>query len=75
MTGVMPIIFASSIVSIPATISMFTGHQNATSGFWGWSNGFNQFNWLYILVFGLLLVAFAYFYVAISSTLWKWRTT
>ena len=66
MTGVMPIIFASSIVSIPATISMFTGHQNATSGFWGWSNGFNQFNWLYILVFGLLLVAFAYFYVAIS---------
>ena len=66
MTGVMPIIFASSIISIPATIAMFAGKQNETIGFWGWAAGFNQYNWLYIVLFGLLLVAFAYFYVAIS---------
>ena len=66
MTGVMPIIFASSIVSIPATIAMFFGKSEETKGFWGWAINFNQRNWLYIVIFGLLLVAFAYFYVAIS---------
>ena len=66
MTGVMPIIFASSIVSIPATIAMFVGKSDTTTGFWGWANNFTQRNWLYILVFGLLMIAFAYFYVAIS---------
>lgn len=66
MTGVMPIIFASSIVSIPATIAMFFGKSGATKGFWHWAANFNQGNMLYILIFGLLLVAFAYFYIAIS---------
>ena len=66
MTGVMPIIFASSIISIPATIAMFAGKTNATSGFWHWATNFNQHNVIYIILFGLLLVAFAYFYVAIS---------
>ncbi len=66
MTGVMPIIFASSIVSIPATIAMFFGKTNATKGFWKWAANFNQSSWAYILIFGILLVAFAYFYIAIS---------
>lgn len=66
MTGVMPIIFASSIVSIPATIATFAGRTTSSGGFWGWMAGFNQYNLLYIVLFGLLLVAFAYFYIAIS---------
>lgn len=66
MTGVMPIIFASSIVSIPATIAIFAGKENSTNWFWKWAANFNQNNWVYILIFGLLLVAFAYFYIAIS---------
>ena len=66
MTGVMPIIFASSIVSIPATFAMFFGKTNSTKGFWGWANSFNQYHWAYILVFGILMICFAYFYIAIS---------
>ncbi len=66
MTGVMPIIFASSILSIPATLAMFLGKTNKTTGFWSWATNFNQYNWLYIILFALLLVAFAYFYIAIS---------
>lgn len=74
MSGVMPIIFANSIVALPATISQLF-LQNATTGFWGWVAGwFNPFvnNWFnyntvpYLLVFFVLLIAFAYFYVAIS---------
>ena len=34
MSGVMPIIFASSILSIPSTIEMFLG-ERAQEGFWG----------------------------------------
>ena len=35
MAGVMPIIFAQSIASLPATIAAFTGHSQDTTGFWG----------------------------------------
>ena len=67
MTGVMPIIFASSIVSIPATIAAFAGKTNATKGFWGFiANHFNQNSVLYTVLFLGLLLAFAYFYIAIS---------
>ena len=63
MAGVMPVIFASSIVSIPATIAAFLP-----------GTGFAKFveNWLgatspiYIIVFIALIVAFSYFYIAIS---------
>ncbi len=67
MTGVMPIIFASSIVSIPATIAAFVGKSNATKGFWGLiANHFVANTIPYTLVFLALLLAFAYFYIAIS---------
>ncbi len=63
MTGVMPIIFASSIVSIPATIASFF----PTSNFWNSVlDVFSYDTWLYILIEFILLVAFAYFYVSIS---------
>ena len=65
MTGVMPIIFASSIVSIPATITAFITNEE---------NGFKQFvesffsptTWPYLVVYLLLIIAFSYFYVMIS---------
>lgn len=63
MTGVMPIIFASSIVSIPATIGSFFPN----SKFWtGVTDAFNYNTWLYVIIELILLIAFAYFYVAIS---------
>ena len=64
MTGVMPIIFASSIVSVPATIATFFDEKN----------GFRVFvekwlgpqSWIYVILYIVLIVAFAYFYILIS---------
>ena len=64
MSGVMPIIFANSIVAIPATIISFTGSDN---GFAKWiEKWFNYDTIPYLIVFFVLLIAFAYFYVMIS---------
>ncbi len=64
MSGVMPIIFANSIVAIPATIVGFTGSENGFAKFI--DKWFNYNTWPYLIVFFALLIAFAYFYVAIS---------
>ena len=65
MSGVMPIIFASSIVSIPATITMFmTNKQNWFYKFV--ENFFAPTTWEYLVVFLILIVAFSYFYILIS---------
>ena len=66
MSGVMPIIFANSIVAVPATIAQlfFNGKTNWFTKFI--NNWFNYNTWPYLIVFFLLLIAFAYFYVAIS---------
>ena len=63
MSGVMPIIFASSIVSIPATIQAFAPG-------WKWLNWINDYfsydSWIYLVINLLLIVAFSYFYIMIS---------
>ena len=65
MTGVMPMIFANSIVSIPATIQMFVNPKQGS--FWaGFFNLFGTDGWLYAALTAILIVAFAYFYVTIS---------
>jgi len=64
MSGVMPIIFASSIVSIPGTILMFFPNKNA---FWqGFERIFSYTSPLYSVVLFILIIAFSYFYLAIS---------
>ncbi len=66
MAGVMPIIFASSIVSIPATIVQLFGID--TKGGFGWfvDNYLQTDTWPYIVLYLVLLVAFSYFYIMIS---------
>ena len=65
MTGVMPIIFANSIISIPATIAVFVPPKEGS--FWsGFSNLFSSDHWFYAVLTFVLIIAFAYFYVAIS---------
>lgn len=65
MSGVMPIIFASSILSIPSTIEFFMG-QNVT-GFWkGFFAAFSSTGWVYSVIYFLLIIMFAYFYVTIQ---------
>jgi len=66
MAGVMPIIFASSIVTIPATIvQMFDIDTNKTFG-WFVNTYLNTNTWTGILIYLILLVAFSYFYIMIS---------
>ena len=61
--GVMPIIFAQAIMFIPITLAGFT-HSEAVNTFVGAFMNNNGF-W-YNLVFGLLIIAFTYFYTAIT---------
>ena len=62
MTGVMPIIFASSIVSLPATIMTLAGVS--TTNFW--YKLFASASPVYAVLLFVLIIAFAYFYVTIS---------
>jgi len=65
MSGVMPIIFANSIVAIPSTIALIFPPKSG--GFWDKLNGFLGYtSWFYALIFFILIIAFGYFYVAIS---------
>ncbi len=67
LSGVMPIIFASSILSIPSTILLFIGEENVTSDFWkGFFAAFTMGGWIYIVLYFLLIIGFAYFYVTIQ---------
>ena len=62
--GVLPIIFASSILSIPSTINLFL---NVKEGFWkGFFDLFNSNSWLYIGLYFILILMFAYFYTTIQ---------
>ena len=64
MSGVMPIIFASALVSIPGTIASFV---NVTSPFWqGFLSIFNYNSLLYAVIYLLLIIMFNYFYVSIQ---------
>ncbi len=65
MTGVMPIIFASSICSIMPTIKMFA--HPAAGSFWDKFFGiFDTDGVLYAVLTFILIIAFAYFYTSIS---------
>jgi preprotein translocase subunit SecY len=67
MSGVMPIIFASSLVSIPGTIGSFISVDQASHPFWySFFNAFNYTSFAYVVIYLLLIVAFNYFYVAIQ---------
>ena len=65
MSGVMPIIFASSLLAIPGTIKAFVDPQ--ATGFWGKLLGVFDYNKpVYAILYFLLIIAFNYFYVAIQ---------
>ena len=63
MSGVMPIIFAQSIASLPATIGMFVGWTTASEGFGGaLMRTFDTTGVLYSVIYFLLILGFSYFY-------------
>ena len=71
MSGVMPIIFAMSFMSLPSTISLFKPVYDDPTGFWqkfynGFINFFNTRTWTYALIYFILIIAFNYFYVSMQ---------
>ena len=67
MSGVMPIIFAMSLMSLPQTICYFFGVTGQGEGFWnGFVRFFSQTSPAYAILYFLLIIGFNYFYVAIT---------
>ncbi|MBO5648529.1 MAG: preprotein translocase subunit SecY [Clostridia bacterium] len=65
MSGVMPIIFANSIVAIPSTMSVMFPPK--AGSFWdGFVKFFGYTSPVYAILFFILIIAFNYFYIGIS---------
>ncbi|MBQ3114623.1 MAG: preprotein translocase subunit SecY [Clostridia bacterium] len=66
--GVMPIIFAMSILAFPSTIAGFFGADiTKVTGFWGAIlKAFTPTHWIYGILYFLLILFFTYFYTAIQ---------
>ncbi|MBK4775914.1 preprotein translocase subunit SecY [Candidatus Pantoea edessiphila] len=64
MAGVIPAIFASSIILFPATMAAWFGNNN-----WKWLNTFSLYlqpgNPLYILIYSSAIIFFCFFYTAL----------
>lgn len=67
MSGVLPVIFASSILSLPATIQLFLSEDKIKGT--GWETFFKMFStdhWFYAILYFFLILFFAYFYASIQ---------
>ena len=65
MSGVMPVIFASSILSLPPTIQMFVDVKEES----GWEKFFSIFQAthpVYLVLYFVMIIFFAYFYAQIQ---------
>ena len=74
MSGVLPIIFASSILSLPGTVQMFLTESKYKGT--GWEKFFNAFqsdSWWYAGMYFLLIIFFAISTVQFSTTQLKWQ--
>ena len=65
MSGVMPVIFAQSICTVPATICAFMG-INANSGSWWYDNLWSSESLAFVLMYGLMIFFFSWFYSTIQ---------
>ncbi|MBQ6419481.1 MAG: preprotein translocase subunit SecY [Clostridia bacterium] len=70
MSGVLPVIFASSILSLPPTVEMFIHNKIATpteDSFWEkFFAIFSSTHWVYGIIYFFLIIFFAYFYASIQ---------
>ena len=62
MSGVMPVIFAQSICSLPATICVFAGWKDS----WAYQNLFDSTTWFYGVFYFLMIFFFSWFYSTIQ---------
>jgi preprotein translocase subunit SecY len=63
--GVMPIVFAQSLMFIPAIVATAFGGENETLGYIGATFG-DPSSWQYSITFTILIIVFTFFYTAIS---------
>ncbi len=63
MSGVMPVIFAQSICSLPATVCAFV--PGWTQGWW-YENVWSASSWSYTIVYFLMIFFFSWFYATIQ---------
>ena len=67
MSGVLPVIFAQSIASIPATIGMFVPNSQVEgTGWYNFLQVFDSNSLIYCIIYFLLIVMFSYFYSTIQ---------
>ena len=63
MSGVMPIIFAQTICSMPATLYAFFGWSTTS---WAYTNLWSPTSWFYAVLYGLMIFFFSWFYSTIQ---------
>ena len=63
MSGVMPVIFAQSICSLPATICTFIG---VGEGSWWYDHVWSAHSWTYAVIYFLMIFFFSWFYSTIQ---------
>jgi preprotein translocase subunit SecY len=72
--GVIPVIFASSLLYLPQLAVSLFGHQTNPQGWVSWVERYMeigttnslQYMWFYLAAFFILIVAFTFFYVSIT---------
>ena len=63
MAGVMPVIFAQSICSLPATVCAFVG---VGEGSWWYDHVWSPHSWFYAVIYFLMIFFFSWFYSTIQ---------
>ena len=66
MSGVLPVIFASSILSVPPTVQMFLNEDTLSEGWKSFFGVFTTSHWFYSVMYFVLILFFAYFYASIQ---------
>jgi len=60
--GVIPIIFAQSLIMLPSTLALYAPGNAALQAVAGW---FAHGTWVYVILYSLTIIFFTYFYTAI----------
>jgi preprotein translocase subunit SecY len=66
MSGVLPIIFAQSIASLPATIMAFTGTGKKGTFSYALAQAIDTKSVIYMIIYFLMIIGFSYFYSTIQ---------
>lgn len=69
MAGMIPLIFAQTLLSFPAMIANFFINSSTTSGFWYTIyKAFSGTGWFYAVLYFLMIVGFTFFYTDVLFT-------